>query len=441
MSTPIKKLNIRDAIKSCGYNQNIKQEFVNFLENNYSNPKNKLYLFSRNENSQKLFILNLQIPTKFNNNSYDISLLIYFPLNFPAIPPEIYFQKLCSVKLNPKIKYSDEETLKINYNLFFNWENSFDSFKKLINEIYRQFNINFPIFTQPNSKENLSKEGDCVLKISLCKEIELSKPKNNIQNKKPQIQQNKNTNKNNVVKRTKTANYSLNNNVHNNLNNTNNNKNNHIANQINIKSNEQGKNLKSNNNFNGNVKNNMNNNINRKNYTNNNNCSFNPIPGKINEEEEKMAKAAMVELLCRELSNKIGYIFNEIDNSNNKLLNIKENINEELKELDTLEKKQNNIEKTINTVQNEINDSVVLTPEKIDRTKIDFSDLSSILTIKNIDKYAALSKERAIEEYILVIKKSYEKKNIKLATAINEIRTNSRNIFFLKYKIKKLSNK
>ena len=92
-------------------------------------------------------------------------------------------------------------------------------------------------------------------------------------------------------------------------------------------------------------------------------------------------------------------------------------------------------------VQNEINDSVVLTPEKIDRTKIDFSDLSSILTIKNIDKYAALSKERAIEEYILVIKKSYEKKNIKLATAINEIRTNSRNIFFLKYKIKKLSNK
>ena len=45
-----------------------------------------------------------------------------------------------------------------------------------------------------------------------------------------------------------------------------------------------------------------------------------------------------------------------------------------------------------------------------------------------------MAKEKAIEEYILIRKKSYEKHNIDFNTALNLIRTNSRNIFFLKYK-------
>ena len=45
-----------------------------------------------------------------------------------------------------------------------------------------------------------------------------------------------------------------------------------------------------------------------------------------------------------------------------------------------------------------------------------------------------MAKEKAIEEYILIRKKSYEKHNIDFNTALNLIRTNTRNIFFLKYK-------
>ena len=45
-----------------------------------------------------------------------------------------------------------------------------------------------------------------------------------------------------------------------------------------------------------------------------------------------------------------------------------------------------------------------------------------------------LAKEKVIEEYILIVKKNYEKQNIDFNTALNLIRVNSRNIFFIRYK-------
>ena len=45
-----------------------------------------------------------------------------------------------------------------------------------------------------------------------------------------------------------------------------------------------------------------------------------------------------------------------------------------------------------------------------------------------------LAREKVLEEYLLVIRKNYERQNIDFSTALNLIRTNSRNIFFLKYK-------
>ncbi len=138
MSKLSKKLNIKEALNLCGYNNNIKKNFILFLQSNYCNPKNKLYLFERNKNVPKLFLLLLKIPTKYNNSSYDISILVYFPLNFPNIKPEIYFHKYCSVKINPNcLNYIDEETLKINYEKFYKWNNSFESFKNIIKEKYK----------------------------------------------------------------------------------------------------------------------------------------------------------------------------------------------------------------------------------------------------------------------------------------------------------------
>ncbi len=453
------KLNIRDAINMCNYPMSIKKKFADFLENTYGGQKHKLFLFARNETAPKLFLMQMQMPAKYENQSYDISLLIYFPLNFPEIEPEIYFEKIGKVKINPNCEfYIDVDTLKINYTLFFTWEKTIESFKGLVAELYNQFNIAFPVFNlsnKHNKTDNGEDLGDCVLKKNLCKEIELIKPqtfqKNNIQNPV-----NNNNNNNNAYN-----NYN-NNNEMNNLNAGLNNMN---LNNDNIKVNIYGRpmnNIGNNNNYNMN-----NNNINNFRYSNpkqnnfnknainmnnintyNNNLNNNYNPNHNNRAfdnamfdhnnnappplfDESKAKAALINLLKNNLSQKISGAFQPISTSYFKLEKIRDNLIKKLKDYDKVESKENAIRQTINSLQKEM-DFTITSPKGID--KPDLNNLESVLIISNKDHYLRLAKEKAIEEYILVVKKSYEKQNIDFNTALNLIRINSRNIFFLKYK-------
>jgi hypothetical protein len=337
------KLNPKEAIELCGYPVNIKQNLFDFLVNTYGGQKHKLFLFTRNEKAPKIFMLQMQMPAKYNNQQYDITLLIYLPLNFPEIGPEIYFEKIGKVKINPNCSfYIDEDTLKINYS-FFTWENSFKSFKDLIVELYNQFNIAFPVFSL-NAKDESDNDnpdlGDCVFRKDLCKEIEFVKPIKVIQE---------------------------------------------IPNTI------------------------------------KNNPPFN----------ENQEKRALIKLLQNNLSQKINYAIQPLTSSYMKLERIKEKINNKLKDYEKVESKENAIRQTINNLYKEMNFAITA-PKEIENP--DMSNLESVLLISNKDYYLRLAKEKAIEEYILIIKKSYEKQNIDFNTALNLIRTNSRNIFFLKYK-------
>ena len=460
------KLNIKDAIQMCSYPMSIRKNLVDFLENTYGSQKHKLFLFARNETAPKLFLLQMQMPAKFNNQSYDISLLIYFPLNFPEIEPEIYFEKIGKVKVNPNCSfYIDEDTLKINYTLFFPWEKSIDSFKGLVVELYNQFNIAFPVFNLSNkhSDTDTDKENDlsdCVLKKNLCKEIELIKPsfqKKNTQN----IGNNKNNNACNNYNNNNEMN-NLNNGMNNmNINNDNNkvniygrkmNNNGNINNHYNMNNNNMNNfrysnpnpnnyNKNANNMNNMNIYNNMNNNMNNNNlnnnYNKNNNNLFNKAMNEQNNNnlplqfDENKAKAALINLLKNNLSQKIDFAIQPISSSYLKLEKIRENIIKKIRDFDKVESKENAIRQTINTLQKEM-DFTITSPKGID--KPDLNNLESVLIISNKDHYLRLAKEKAIEEYILVVKKSYEKQNIDFNTALNLIRTNSRNIFFLKYK-------
>ena len=346
MSSNEKKLSLEEAVKLTGYLPTIKQDFAKFLESVYGSQKHKLYLFSRNEKSPKLFLLQLQIPAKFNNQSYDISLLVYFPINFPKIEPEIFFEKIGKVKINPNCEfYIDPDTLKINYSLFYSWENSLESFRNLINELYNQFNIAFPVFNLTNKNDNENSDpdkdedkGDCVLKLNLCKEIELIKPER--------------------IKPT-------------------------------------------------------------------------PVNPYIPVFDEKKAKLALINVLKNSLSQKINYAIQPITASYLKLEKLKENINKKLKDFDVVESKENKIRETIDTLHKDMNFTIA-GPKEIENP--DLANLESILIISNKDYYLRSAKEKTIEEYILLVKKSYEKQNIDFNTALNLIRINSRNIFFLKYK-------
>ena len=182
-----------------------------------------------------------------------------------------------------------------------------------------------------------------------------------------------------------------------------------------------------NNNFN-NMNNNMNNNIN--NNMNNNNQNQNDM--NINAPyDELKSKAALVSLLVEDLSQKINLARKPIYQTFVKLDNIKVNIEKKLKDFTKIESKSNNIEQTINGLKQDMINTITSPTEP---EKIDLSNLDTALIIKNKDYYLRLSKERAIEEYILLIKKSYEKQNMNFDTALNSIRINTRNLFFIKYK-------
>ena len=408
MSSDNQKLKIREAINLTNYKLNIRKDFINFLESTYGSQKHRLYLFSRLESAPKIFLLQLQVPVKFNNKTYDISLLVYFPLDFPNIEPEIYLEKFKKLKVNPNCSfYIDQDTLQINYSCFFKWESSFESFRNLMTELYNQFNIAFPVFNTNDKYEDINEiQGDCYLKKNLCKEVELINPileKNKINN-----------NIDNIDKAMNEMNLKDNNDKN--------------INNKPIKKNIYGKPME-NIDTNQNKKNNNNNNIN--NIISKENNLVNPYQNKPPVLDEEKSKQALIKLLQKDLYPKINNAIQPITSTFIKLEKIKENIHQKINEIELVERKEDNIRQVLNNLHKELDFTI---PEPKELEKPDVTNLDSAVIISNKDYYMKLAMEKVIEEYILIVKKNYEKQNIDFNTALNLIRTNSRNIFFLKYK-------
>ena len=410
MSSNNQKLKLREAINMTNYQLNIRKDFIKFLELTYGSQKHRLYLFSRSESTPKIFLLQLQIPVKFNNKTYDISLLVYFPLDFPNVEPEIYVEKVGKIRINPNCSfYIDEETLKINYGCFYQWQSSFESFRNLIAELYNQFNMAFPVFNDSNKLEDINEiQGDCYLKKNLCKEVELINPI---------VEKSKNKNSINDVQKGMNE-LNLNNNQ--------------------IKTNIYGKpmndiNNKPNNNNNINNNNyNPNTNMNKNNHGQDNQVINNPyIVKNVPVFDENKSKQSLIKLLQKELYPKINNAIQPITSTYIKLEKIKENIHQKLRDIEKVERKEDNIRQTLNSLHKELDFNM---PEQKEFERPDMKNLDTALIISNKDYYDKLAKEKVIEEYILIIKKNYEKQNIDFNTALNLIRVNSRNIFFIKYK-------
>ncbi len=408
MSSDNQKLKIREAINLTNYKLNIRKDFINFLESTYGSQKHRLYLFSRLESAPKIFLLQLQVPVKFNNKTYDISLLVYFPLDFPNIEPEIYLEKFKKLKVNPNCSfYIDQDTLQINYSCFFKWESSFESFRNLMTELYNQFNIAFPVFNTNDKYEDINEiQGDCYLKKNLCKEVELINPI---------VEKNKiNNNIDNIDKAMNEMNLKDNNDKN--------------INNKPIKKNIYGKPME-NIDTNQNKKNNNNNNIN--NIISKENNLVNPYQNKPPVLDEQKSKQALIKLLQKDLYPKINNAIQPITSTFIKLEKIKENIHQKINEIELVERKEDNIRQVLNNLHKELDFTI---PEPKELEKPDVTNLDSAVIISNKDYYMKLAMEKVIEEYILIVKKNYEKQNIDFNTALNLIRTNSRNIFFLKYK-------
>jgi hypothetical protein len=136
-------------------------------------------------------------------------------------------------------------------------------------------------------------------------------------------------------------------------------------------------------------------------------------------------------LLKRDLYYKINNAIQPITSTYLKLEKIKDNIHLKIKDIEKVENKEDNIRQVLNNLYKEL-DFNISEPKEFERP--DVSNLDSAVIVSNKDYYMKLAREKTIEEYILIVKKNYEKKNIDFNTALNLIRTNTRNIFFLKYK-------
>ena len=443
MSKLKKKLDFNEAISLTGYNEDLKKNLSSFLLNNYSNQKNKLYIFCRKKDFPKLLLLKLLISSKFKNNIYDISILIYFPKNFPLIPPDIFFHKYCNVKINPKcVNYIDKESLKINYSIFYKWENNFQSFKNLINVLHKEFNNNFPIFTLGGNINESENNFDCVINPKFCEEIEFINPSKKIifsiekenNNKKilrtetynPNkakglIMQDKDkaiNNKNIINEDKEKAAYhrAKTNNINKNINIymddiTNNKKDNLIKNKI------------------------------KTDYSNNkNDIKINKKPEpQLQKYDEKISKDCLIKLLLLELNPKIKKINESVADTSNNLISIKKGITQELNDYKSKEKQIHVLEKSIKLFKqkiNQYNNSSCF----MNDNKPDFLNLDNFLIINHKAYYQLQAKEKSIEEYILVIKKYFQKKKIDLKTALKLVRENSLKIFNIQYKYNTLNS-
>ena len=484
-------MNFEEAFSLCNYDQKIKDDFLLFFKTNFdfNNPKINLFLFPQKDYIN-IFLLQTIIKSKFNNKDYDISILIYFPQNFPKIQPKIFLEKIGNVKINPVCEfYINVNNLEINYDLIIdNDENKNINFLiYVLNEIENQFYIAFPIFKNSENEKNKITGNECVIDKNICINIDINNCDNinlstigkinenddnnniitnetNFRNAIPfdiknvnqfidinKINLNDNNINNNNIQNNINNNLIKNDNNNNNIKNNNNNnliKNNNKNNLIKKKSNDNiqninninNNNIKNNNNliknYNNinNIKNNNNNLIKNNNNNNiqNNNINFQNYYYKniIPQYNENQIKLQLKNLIKSKVFKNINNIKKNNLNIKNQFEKIKYNLISDKNTLEIILERANFIENTVKNLNFEIsNINYVPTP----KININFNNLESFLIINNKKNYINYAKINSSNELIIIIKKCFEKKIIDFKTAYDFIRQQSRINFFLEF--------
>ncbi len=461
-------MNFEEAFNLCDYDKKIKSDFLLFFKNNFdfNNPKINLFLFPQKD-YVNIFLLQTIIKSKFNNNDYEINILIYFPQNFPKQKPKIFLEKIGKVKINPICEfYININNLEINYDLIINWNENINFLIDVLSEIKHQFSFAFPIFNVKNNEEcNKIIENECVLDKNICIVIDINNSNKTNLNLIEKINENNNITSNednmrnaisydiknvnqfidinkinfndNDNNNTNNDNTNNNNNKNNNTNNNNNNKNiNKNNNSNNNNNNTNNNNDNNNNNYNNYNKNNNNINKNNTNNTNNNynnynkNNNYNNNKNIIPYYNENQIKFQLKKLIFPK-------VFQNINNNIKRNIIIKNNL-EKIKyklisdknSFENLQKKEFFIDNTVNKLKLEILNTNFIPTQKI---KTDFNNLESFLIINNKQNLIKNAKINSSKELIIIIKKSFENKIIDFQTAFHLIRTQSRINFFLNY--------
>ena len=404
------KISLMNQLSATSYLPNMKDYIVNLiiqlLSYQYKSPtQNARYLINNFFGQDKIVMVTLPMSIPFNNRAFDVPIQIYLMKNIPYEPPQIFIEVNQSTGINTKNTDIDVNTKRILVNSLRNW-NQYSELEKVLNDIRESFRKNFPVFKKTQNVNNNNNNFYNVINTG-------------IQN----IQLNQG-----MYHSGGTSIYGqpMGNNAINNVNNSfYNNNNNGIPPQMNF----------SNQNVNSGL------NLNNPNVINNNNNNNNAN----NNSAEIQIKNIMINEIVSKVINLIKFERNKINQQKIKLSNFKNNFIQESEKINNYLNNYNEIENRMNNDMNYINNEIQNTNNYLinngnsnkEITKdncLNFINVSDNNNVLNL-----IAKEAFYEEMNKFIKKAVSGKKIDFMNAMQYQRNLARNQFINKYLLVKFT--
>ena len=391
------QLSLDNALKTTSYPKYLLDFIKQFLIDNYSeSDMATVYLIKDTEN---IFVIEYTLTIELNGRNYKVYVLVYLPILFPNYPPEFYIEKTTSLGLNKfyngKINVPD---FKINLNSFLKFDPNTNNIPEIIDNLVINFTQEFPIYKDNTNFQNWKNSGKCFLEKSKVSKVIIPKKQ-------------KNYNSANNINRT----YISSNSIYN-----------------------QNKD-KYNNNYN---------------YSNNNNGinkSYNKYDNvKVekfkDDNRDEFTDKTFLDFIRKQAKDIVEYNYVEFKEKHNfsenmkKLNTLKDGINQRLNDrsiygkndqlkarLQTLKTIKGKLDVIENNINQEINEL------KNNDNKSFFDKFEENVNVKNPKDLEYLAKIREMEDYLVYMKKGYERKMVSFEDMLYLTRGISREIFNLNY--------
>ena len=165
------ELKLEDALAMSSYPKYLLDFIKQFLIDNYAeNDVTTVYLLTGNE--ENIFLIKYELTIELNKKFYKVFLLVYLPILFPNYPPEIYIEKTANIAVNKCYLNGriNENDLKINIDYFVKFDPNKNNIGEIIDNLLVNFTQDFPVY-RVHSGPNLVNSGKCVFDKSKANKI------------------------------------------------------------------------------------------------------------------------------------------------------------------------------------------------------------------------------------------------------------------------------
>jgi hypothetical protein len=385
----IAELSLDEALKVTSYPNYLKDFIKQFLIDNYSDSDiAKVFML---KDSETIFVIEYALTIELNERNYKVYVLVYLPILFPNYPPEFYIEKTAPLGLNRvyngKISIPD---FKINLENFVNFDPNKNNIGEIIDNLVINFSQEFPIFKDNSSNNNnWIKSGKCVLEKRKVSSVRIPKKQNNYYRPKTDIRSDNNYNYNN----------------------------NGLA--------------KSGQNYYGNVK----------------------TEKLIDNNKDEFTDKTFLDFIRKQTKDIVTYNYLEFKEKHNfganmdKLKILQDDVNRRLNDGNIYGKNDQlksrfqtlkNIKEKLEVIENNINQEI--NDIKNNDNKSFFDKFEDIVNVKNKKDLEYLAKIKDMEDYLVYLKKGYEKKIVSFEDMLSETRALSREIFNFNYMRSKINS-